>query len=173
MSAVLRAARDKAASLLSAHRQITKTNASKLDEMEAIFVANATSEALGLEPTQELPDANVVEKLRAHAAVAGAVDRQLEANLEKFEAALRAEESKHKAAVSGRLREVALAPGLDELQTAFDALRNAAINVMAAHNCPATFGHSYAGDDRFDCAGVGRDCHALWRAPRRNRLLSR
>lgn len=66
----LTVARDEAAARLSAHEHATKVKASQLAEIEAAYVANATSEALGLEPTQVLPDATVLEKLRADAAVA-------------------------------------------------------------------------------------------------------
>jgi hypothetical protein len=129
----LTVARDEAALRLSAHEHATKTKASELAEIEAAYVANATAEALG-EPTQELPDANVLEKLRADAAVAEPVRRQLAANLEQCENALRVAESKHKAAIGDHLRETAMAPALNELQKAFDGLRDAAVNVMAAHH---------------------------------------
>lgn len=48
--------------------------------------------------------------------------------------ALKAAESKHKKAVADYLRETAVTPALADLQKAFDAVRDAAVNVMAAHH---------------------------------------
>lgn len=126
--------RDEAAARLAAHDSTTRAKARQLAEFEAIYVANATDEALGKEPTQDLPDATVLEKLRADAAAAEPVRRQLAANLDRCEVALKAAESKHKAAVGAHLRDAAVKPALDELQAALAAVRDAAVNAMAAHH---------------------------------------
>lgn len=130
----LAAVRKDAAARLTAHERATKDKGARLAEFEAAYVANATAEALGQEPTQGLPDATDLEKLRADATAAEPVRRQLAANLERCDVALKAAEAKHKAAVGDYLREAAVTPALNELQVAFAAVRDAAVNVMAAHH---------------------------------------
>ena len=126
-------ARDEAAARLSAHERATEVKASQFAEMEGVYVANAASKALGLDRAQDLPDANVLEKLRADVAIGEPVRRLLAANLERCEGELKAAQGKHKAAVCDYLREVAVPPALDEFHTAFEGLRDAAVNLMAAH----------------------------------------
>lgn len=126
--------RDDAAARLLTHERSISAKAALLAEIEADYAANATAEALGHEPTRALPDANVIEKLRADAVVAEPVRRQLAANLDKCEVALKAAETKHRTAIADHLREVALTPAVGELHAAFEAVRSAAVNVMAAHN---------------------------------------
>lgn len=125
--------RDDAAARLYAHERASKDKAAKLADFEAAYISNATAEALGQESAQNLPDATEMEKLRADTAAAEPVRRQLAANLDRCEDALTAAEAKHKAAVGDHLREVVLTPALNELQAAFTAVRDAAVNAMAAH----------------------------------------
>lgn len=129
----LTAVRDEAAARLSIHEKATKANASRLATIEAAYIANATSEALGLEPKEDVPDANVLEKLRAEAAVAEPVRRQLALNLEEANRALEHGEAVHKESIATYLREEALEPALVDWEQALNGLRDAAINVMAAH----------------------------------------
>ena len=125
--------RDEKADALSNHDRTSAAKAAQLAKIEAAYVDNATAEALGLEMPHELPAANVLEKLRADVAVAAPVRLQLAANLDRCESALKAAESTHKDAIGDHLRTTVMPPALAELEQAFAAVRDAAVNVMAAH----------------------------------------
>ncbi len=126
-------ARDKAASRLAEHVKTSALKANELAGYEAIFIAKATSDALGVESTQELPDANIIEKLRADIAVSEPVRRELTNNLSKCENALKLSEVAHKYAISDHLKDAIVRPALNELHRAFDSVREAAIELVAAH----------------------------------------
>lgn len=116
-----------------AHDRNTKAKVAQLAEAEAAYAANATARALGEEPTQELPDGTILEKLRADISVAEPVARQLAANRERCEKNLQAAEAKHNSAVADYLRDTALAAARSELNDAWNVLREKAAKVMAAH----------------------------------------
>lgn len=129
LAAVLDDARDRE----TAHRRNTAANVARLAEVEAAYTANATARALGQEPTQELPDGTILEKLRADITVAEPVAHQLAANRERCEKNLAAADKKHKSAVADYLRDTALAADLAELNEAWDVLREKMAKVMASH----------------------------------------
>ncbi|MBW6523271.1 hypothetical protein KZ810_07135 [Sphingomonas sp. RHCKR47] len=125
--------RDDAAARLYAHERATAAKAAQLAAFEADYAANATAEALGLEPTRALPDATALEKLRADASVAEPVRCQLAINLERCEAALEKAKAEHRKAISLYLRTDVLQPTLGELEEAWDSVRCSLVKIMAIH----------------------------------------